>query len=270
MKVTTCVPDPTSASGGPSAESVALQEIVAQLGQINGNSDLVESLQAASNAALTNLAGYVDGLETMVTSLNSQTDGLEALMANLGINTDGIEGQLGDIKLSLANIEQWKNLDLRQGWVQPAGYSFRVPALIHFGFSLIGVPSGLNSGTNTTVRSYYTHPGTGDITYGVVGGAFNINWGVGEVPAVPVVNIPGSFNVVGVAVTSMPVGSVKSVTLVSTTGAVKYSTDSGATSTTIASGSRTWTAQPGASLNVSAMQFEGTLATSTYDVIYEA
>lgn len=269
MQVTVCVPDPTSATGGPPPELVALQGILEQLNQINGNTDLVESLQAASNSALTNLASYVDGLETMVTSLNSNTDGLAAMMANLGINTDEIEGKLELIKASLGKIELWKNLDLRQGWAVPTGFSTAVPALIQFGFSAVGVPSGLNSGVNTSFARYYNHPVTGNFTVESNVQGFNIDWGLGNVPVPAPINTPGSFGITGIALTSMPVASVKSVTLLVTNNAVEYSTNAGASWVTIAAGTRTWTAQAGASLNVANLRFRGTLATSMYDVIYE-
>lgn len=174
------------------------------------------------------------------------------------------------VAASVAPLAFGGRQSILQGWVLPFGGSVKVPAFIPVLYSSDNNPN------NILGTIYYDQGGNltsiGGFSLLNALGVFGVDWGLGPVPAVaptPVVNTPGSFNVTGVAVTAMPVASVKSMTLLSTTGAVDYSTDGGATYTTIASGTRTWTAQPGASLNVSNMQFRGTLAASKYDVIFE-
>jgi hypothetical protein len=255
MQVITCVPAITTASGGTPPELAALQGILAQLNQINGNTDLVESLQTAGNAALASVASYVDGLEVLIAGLQTSSSSLESLMTNLGINTDGIEALL----LAIQNASELNASNVRfnylQGWVITADITYPALILIH---------TNQATGVDISIAAYSSAGTSSPIL-----AQFGTLWGVGNVPVVPVVNTPGSFGVTGIVVTSMPVASVKSVTLISTTGATDYSTNAGASWVTIANGSRTWASQAGASLNVDNMRFRGTLVGSMYDIIYE-
>jgi hypothetical protein len=255
MQPTTCTPAATSASGGLPPDLIALEAILLQLQQINGNSDLVETLQTTGNNTLALVASYTDGLESLLNNLNSSTDGLEAMMANLGINTDGIEALLLAVQNAAELTASNARFNYLQGWVSNAGTSYPALVLIH---------TNQAAGVDVSITTYST---VGIVTPTIA--QFGTVWGLGNEPTAAVVNTPGSFGVTGVTETPMPVGNVKSLTLISTTGAVDYSTNAGATWVTIANGSRTWTAQAGASLNVAAIRFRGTLVTSMYDVIYE-
>jgi hypothetical protein len=155
--------------------------------------------------------------------------------------------------------------------VQPAGWVLGAPAEStsnELAYCLAGVAAlrrEIVSGANVTTIVWLDN--AGNI---LTPSAANIAAAIPGACPGAVINTPGSFNVTGTLVTGMPVAFVKSLTLISTTGAVEYSTNGGATYTTIANGSRTWTAQPGASLTVANMLFRGTLVTSKYDVIFES
>lgn len=265
---TTCIEATTSASGGLPPELVALNSILTQLQAINGNTDLVESLQAASNAALTNLASYVDGLETMVTSLNSNTDGLEAMMASLGINTDEIESYLLDISNAATSIQALVASQVLQGWVLDTSLvplGVKIPAIIVF------YPNEFRTGTGTVDVIFVTQAGATTLLSSLSSTLiFGTNWGLGVVPTGANIAIPKSLEGLDLTILSLPVATVKSLTLVAGANlAVDYSTDAGATYIRIASGSRTWNSSNGGSLNVSAMRFKGSASLAKYEIIYE-
>lgn len=72
----------------------ALGQVVAQLQAINGNTDALEALQAATTAAVAAQTQYIDQVETLLATLGTQTDQLEPLLTQLGLNTDQVESKL--------------------------------------------------------------------------------------------------------------------------------------------------------------------------------
>lgn len=71
--------------------NTTLGNLLTQLSAINGNTDLIETLQTNTNNLLTLTNSYVDGVEGLLTALGNNTDNLETLLATLGLNTDQIE-----------------------------------------------------------------------------------------------------------------------------------------------------------------------------------
>lgn len=73
----------------------SLNSLLIQLNTINGNTDLIETLQTNTNNLLTLTNSYVDGVEGLLSALGSNTDNLETLLTALGLNTDDLETLLG-------------------------------------------------------------------------------------------------------------------------------------------------------------------------------
>ena len=71
--------------------NTTLGNLLTQLSAINGNTDLIETLQTNTNNLLTLTNSYVDGVEGLLTALGNNTDNLETLLTTLGLNTDQIE-----------------------------------------------------------------------------------------------------------------------------------------------------------------------------------
>jgi hypothetical protein len=280
MQVTVCVPDPTSASGGPSPELVALQAIRTNLEAINANTDLVESLQAAGNNTLTAVQAYVDGLEGLLGGLQTSSTSLESLMASLGINTDGIEASLATANALATSQYEVSSYRHYGGWVRtaalPAGIYPNIagtdcsPALVIIRNT---APIGDSPYFEFSILARDTSGNIVDTIYGIqwygLGAYGDYNAGIGQAPKLVVINNPGSLQGLDDGVISMPVAVVRSLALFPTTQAVDYSTDAGATYIRIASGSRVWTAQPGNTLNVANMRFKGNAVGAIYDIIYE-
>lgn len=99
----------------------SLNSLLIQLNAINGNTDLIETLQTNTNNLLTLTNSYVDGVEGLLTTLGSNTDNLETLLTALGLNTDNLETLLGigntlqtTANTSLNNIDiDTSNIDLK-------------------------------------------------------------------------------------------------------------------------------------------------------------
>lgn len=72
----------------------ALGEVITQLQLINGNTDALEALQAATTAAVAAQTHYIDQVESLLATLGTQTDQLEPLLTQLGLNTDQVESKL--------------------------------------------------------------------------------------------------------------------------------------------------------------------------------
>lgn len=72
----------------------ALGQVVAELQAINGNTDALEALQAATTAAVAVQTQYIDQVESLLATLGTQTDQLEPLLTQLGLNTDQVESKL--------------------------------------------------------------------------------------------------------------------------------------------------------------------------------
>jgi len=82
--------------------------MLSQLSAINGNTNLIETLQSNTNSLLTSISGYtdqlegyVDSMESLLTLLGSNTDNIETLLTSLGLNTDGIEAGLSSIQTAI-------------------------------------------------------------------------------------------------------------------------------------------------------------------------
>lgn len=71
--------------------NTTLGNLLTQLSAINGNTDLIETLQTNTNNLLTLTNSYVDGVEGLLTALGNNTDNLETLLTALGLNTDDLE-----------------------------------------------------------------------------------------------------------------------------------------------------------------------------------
>ena len=66
-----------------------------------GNTDQIEIIQTQTNALITNLTTYNDGVETLLTSINGNVDGLETLVNLLNTYNDELEPLLRQISLQL-------------------------------------------------------------------------------------------------------------------------------------------------------------------------
>lgn len=173
--------DPSgSGSNAAPATEETLASVLTQLQAINGNTDLVETLQDSTNTSLTTLKGYVDSVESLLETLGGNTDQVEALLNTLGVQTDRVEPLLEAIKAAIeaqAKLSDTQPVSLAEG----AATESKQDAIV----SAIGTPMQ-QTGGSVSVDNFPSsqivklQDGSGnDITSS--SGALNVNF-TGELP----------------------------------------------------------------------------------------
>lgn len=99
--------EPGAASDPDSAREVTLQQVLAALLALGGNTDGLEALATQQKAVLDQMAAYVNDVEGLLTLIGNSTDGLEGLLSALGVKDDNVLAKLTEI---LAKNEQIRAL----------------------------------------------------------------------------------------------------------------------------------------------------------------
>lgn len=125
-----------SSSDPDSAREATLAQVrdnLATLAALLGNTDGLEALATQTNALLTALSGYTDGLEGLLTTLGDNTDGLEGLLSTLGVKDDNVLTKLEALRLLLVDTNTHTqaangNSYILANQAQNAGLKVQLPA----------------------------------------------------------------------------------------------------------------------------------------------
>lgn len=102
-------PVPVSASSLPlptgAATESTLASVLSAISAVGSNTDGIEGLIAATNALLTLLNGYVDGIEGQLTTLAGYLDGVEGLLTTGNSTLSSIDGHVDGLEASASSID---------------------------------------------------------------------------------------------------------------------------------------------------------------------